>query len=106
MISQPQVEPANNTGARTMLFLSSCPARSAVAGQAAVPHPLLIAPRTKPGAVIRPGLGTLLKGISLYMNPVSRSRSRKLQVASSIISIHGAQRAYGLPRAEEKAGRG
>src|SRR5580704_11193385 len=32
----------------------------------------------KPGAVIPPGLGTLLKDISLYTSPVSRSRSRKL----------------------------
>jgi hypothetical protein len=33
MISQPQVEPANNTGARTMLFLTSCLAPSAVVAQ-------------------------------------------------------------------------
>jgi hypothetical protein len=78
MISQPQVEPANNIGARQRAFLSSYLARSAVVGAAAVTHHFLIAPRTKPGTVIRPGLDTLLKDSSLYTSPVTRSRSRKL----------------------------
>jgi hypothetical protein len=39
------------------------------------------APRTKPGAVIRPGLDILLKDIPLYMNP-----GRKLHFAWQIAS--------------------
>ena len=39
-------------------------------------------PNEKPGAVSRPGLGTLLKDIFLYLSPVTMSRSHKLQVRS------------------------
>jgi hypothetical protein len=38
-----------------------------------------VARNEKPGAVSRPGLGTLLKDIFLYMSSVSTSRSHKLK---------------------------
>ena len=57
--------------------VSSAPQRRS---EAVITPFLLLAPRTKPGAVIRPGLDASLKDTSLYMNPVSMSRSRKLHL--------------------------
>jgi hypothetical protein len=46
--------------------------------------------KTKPGAVIRPGLDALLKDICFYMSPVSRSRSHKLHFVDFIRADDGA----------------
>jgi hypothetical protein len=78
MISQLQVEPAKYACALTMCPPGLiCPAAPC---EAVITLFLLLAPRTKPDAVIRPGLDALLKDIFLYMSPVSPSRSRKLHL--------------------------
>jgi hypothetical protein len=76
MISQPEVEPLKYAGALTIC--SPAAISPAAAYHSCREHAPLLAPRTKPGAVIRPGLGTLLKDISSSMSPRYMSRSRKL----------------------------
>jgi hypothetical protein len=77
MISQPQVEPANNTGARTMLFLSSFLAEAPLLGSCCT-TPFSDRTKNKARRGNPAGLGYTPEGYLFIHESRYTSRSRKL----------------------------